>query len=364
MLSPARVASRHVARSFTPSDVAKLVVQFKSSVDEIDARVKAAPPKDDGTRDYVVFNIRLQVQWRFLVRAGSQLATWMVETRALPAGKAKAVELAARTFISAVRDPRDVAAWWEKNRKHAMLILDAVKWPEKSEAGGAGGVQEKLTVGQFTVHNTLHLEGAKLASTVGVLEKAAQLVRSVGPFAKILYGDVFIVGKLEQPRTMAWYYPKDDTVYLRPQNLGKGEQFNLIHELGHRYWFKFMPGDGQRQWNTRYFLMKNTNAPKVTLPEPGQPLGFKIKGLGDEEPIVESYGRGLDGSRKINLVGGGSVYANAVYAILEKNAITLKFPTPYSATHAEEYFAESFALYVTGDLGPDHREAFEQAAGL
>lgn len=279
----------------------------------------------------------------------------------MPPAKRKAVELAARLFLTAARDPRDFAAWWEKNEKHAQVLLEALAWPEKTE-GGANGVQEKITVGPFVMHNTLHLEEEKLASTIAVVEKATARIRSSdSKFAKVLYGDVFVVGKISQSREMAWYYI-DDSLYLRLMK-GLTEVRSLCHELGHRYWYKFLQGDAPRQWRTTYYLMKNTNAPKVVLPKVGEPLGVPVSGH-KEMPIVESYGVSSRGTRVIKLVGGGEVAVSGLFGLLEQQAVALKFPTPYAATSAEEFFAECFADYVGGTLAPEHVKLLEETVGI
>ena len=337
-----RVAARHLARSYTPTDVYQMGSKFRE-----DIRIFA--------------KLLFAMVWRRLINSGREVATWVVETRAIPPGKVKAVELAARLFLASSRDPKDCPAWWEKNKKHAETLLEALSWPEKVEGGD--GVQEKVTVGPFMMHNTLHLEDEKLASTIAVVEKATARIRaSNSKFAKVLYGDVFIVGKISQSRERAWYYIKDDSLYLRLMT-GLTEVRSLCHELGHRYWHKFLQGDAPRQWRTTYFKMKNLNTPKVELPKVGEPLGVSVKGHA-EMPLVESYGYSGRGTRVINLVGGGAVTVSGIFEALEKMAVATKFPTPYAATSAEEYFAECFADYVGGTLAPEHVKLFEEAVGI
>lgn len=341
MTSPARVAARHIARAYSSGDVAAMADKFREAIRLFE-------------------KILFVMTWRKLINAGRDVATWVVETRAIPPAKVKAVEMAARLFLTAARDPKDHAVWWEKNEKHARLLLEALSWPEKMEGGD--GVQEKVTVGPFVMHNTLHLADEKLASTISVVEKATLRIRSSnGKLAKVLYGDVFVVGKISQSRDLAWYYINDDSLYLRLMS-GLTEVRSLCHELGHRYWYKFLQGDAQRQWRTTYYVMKNTNVPKVELPKVGEPLGVSVKGH-TEMPIVESYGF-VRGTRVINLVGGGAVSVSGIFGFLEEKAVATKFPTPYAATKAEEYFAECFADYVGGTLAPEHVKLFEEAVGI
>jgi hypothetical protein len=57
--------------------------------------------------------------------------------------------------------------------------------------------------------------------------------------------------------------------------------------------------------------------------------------------------------------GGGKIKKMEVIKILQNQASRAKFPTAYAAKNDEEHFAEAFAMYVIGDLDPQHREAFE-----
>ena len=361
--SPTRVAIRHLAREYQPQQVAQTNQNFKEKVRKFDLEVSAAVPRDL-ERAWNVYNASLQGSWRWLVYWGKDVALWVVETRSIPAGRAKAVELAARVFLAANirRPPRDVLAWWEKNAKAATLLLDAMSWPEKADSVEDGGVREKFPVGSFTVHNTLHLDGAKLDGVVDVLEATVQKIRGAQPssLARVLYGDVFVVGQIRQSKTLAWYYLDDDTVYLRPHlKVGRGEVHNLIHELGHRYWYKFLSSTAKREWNTTFFLMKNTGTPRAPLPKVGEPINLPFKGR-TEPPIVEAIVGGRGGPQ-YQLVGGGYVSLSAVHKALTSLAITEKFPTPYAATSAEEYFAEAFAFHVLGTLDEAHEAKFNDA---
>lgn len=363
--TPARIALLHLARDFPPDQVALISRNYREKVARFDAEVRASVPREQ-ERAWRYYNASLQGSWKWLAYYGREVVLWVVETRSFPAGKAKAVELAARLFPSgsSARPPRDVPAWWEKNAKHALLLVEALDWPEKKEAPlgeGVGGVQEKFAVGPFMMHNTLHLEGDKLASTVALLEAASQKIRGASPgsLADVLYGDVLVVGRIRQANKLAWYFIADDTLYLRPHlKVGRGELHNLIHELGHRYWYKSLSSTAQREWNTTYYLMKNTQSPRVKTPQVGDTIDISFKGR-DEPPVVEAIVPGR-GGLSYKLVGGGFVSTMVVYKALLSQAIAAKFPTPYAATSAEEYFAEAFALHVLGTLPEAHEAKFSE----
>lgn len=338
------------ARQFTPTEVSTFSSKFKLSVEGFDAVMPSLPVGSQELMSIAV-SAKLQNAWTWLVRWGTDVATWVVETRTIPKGKEKAVELAARLFTMANRSPKDIPTWWDKNEKHIHLLVEALSWPERTE----GSLQEKFSVGPFTVHNTLHLEEGKLQGTVSVIVKAMQKIKPFHKFNKVLYGDVFVVGQLRHSKSLAWYYNQDDTVYLRPQKTSEKELVNLIHELGHRYWYKFLGAEAQRQWHSVYTILKRPV--QVKLPEVGEPLGVLVKGV--DNPIVESYGRGNKGVPIVTIVGGQVFSATGVLSILEAEATERKFPTPYSATSVEEFFAEAFAHYIVGDLSEDHRVSLE-----
>lgn len=361
---PARVALLHLARDYKPDQVELFTRNYRQKLTNFAAEVAGVPPKDERDRAWIRANVFLQGSWKWLIDWGERVATWVIETRSIPPGKAKATEMAARTFIKAVRPPRDVAAWWEANARHAYLLLDAISWPERTDAVGEDGVQEKLVVGPFVVHNTLHLTGPKLAGVVEVLEAAAQKIKAAQPSSleKVLYGEVFVVGQLKQSKTLAWYFDHDDRVYLRPHlKVGRGEVHNLIHELGHRYWFKFLSGTARQAWNTDFYLMKNTDAPRVSVPKPGESVGITFKGHVGEDVKVVSIKPNLGGQLQVELSTGGWVSYDVLRRALQDQAIAAKFPTPYAATQAGEYWAEAFAMHVLGTLPEYHEEKLLRA---
>lgn len=337
-----RVASRHLARAYSPSDVSAIEGKFATAID-------------------LFTRIPFSTTWVRLINTGRAVATWVVETRSIPRGNAKAVEMAARLFLTSQRQPRDHKAWWAKNEKYARLLLAAFKWPEKQEGGE--GVQEKVAVGPFVMHNTLHLEDEKLQSTIAVVEKATARIRSSNSkLAKVLYGDVFVVGRIAQSKTRAWYYVNDDSLYLRLMT-GLTEVRSLCHELGHRYYFKFLTEEQRKQWRKEFTAISYAPKGKVELPKVGGPLGIPVRGR-SSMPIVKSYEFTPRGTHIITLEGGGEVSVDQIYKLLVQQAQHRKFPTPYASTNHEEYFAEAFADYVGGDLAPEHVRIFEEIVGI
>jgi len=215
--SPARVAARHLATTLSPAILAAKFQRLDGAVRGFERQW--APIIEAGQLGMYERKAIVQA-WAWIDEPGRDLVRWVLETRAIPPGKAKSVELMARSFLEyePTRPPRKIDSWWTKSRDGIHLLLETQGWPEKSlDAPTEAGVQEVQKVGPFTVHNTVHLEGKKLASTLEVIEQATAAVSRAGSKAsRVLYGDIRVVGRLLQPKSLAWYFVKDDEVYLRP----------------------------------------------------------------------------------------------------------------------------------------------------
>ncbi len=331
-------SAARVARNWDSGLMNTQVATFKRELARFDLAL--------ATRDRLI-----EYRWHDVIRAGRPLTEWLLETRSVPKGKEKAAEMAFRLFMSASRAPKDMPAWNEKNRRHIDMLLTAIDWPAKGAA--AEGSEETFPLAGFTIHNTVNLAGSSLESTKTVIERAVKVVRSmtaVPRVASIIYGNLFIVGRLKQPRTLAWYNIMTDEVYLRPHvKVGSEEAHNLVHELGHRYWFKVMTREAKAMW-AGHHMSTGFSRPAVPMPKAGDPYPFPIRGR-KERPIIEKVEGG-----QIYFVGGGTIGAYQTMQYLQREAA---FPSPYSETSPEEHFAEAFAMYGLGDLKPEHIEAFD-----
>ena len=304
------------------------------------------------------------------ITAGQQLAKYIIQFKSIPKGKAKAVQQAAALFIKMRRAPRNLDSWWQKNAKFMQTMLESRTWPLKNIEDDS---TEVYKLGPFEVHNTLGLADDDLAKTNKAIESAAKFLKSsrIPGRDRVLYGPIMVVGKLSQPRTLAWYYPSDDTVYLRAHTkVGKGEVHNLIHELAHRYWRKVFKN--QREWLAHHRRVKNrgegeeADTPEITALNDlkvGDVFPLPISGMirGGLPRIIEITPTGW---KLENPKGRGYITRRTVLQTMMNNSRRNKaikhFPTPYSASDAEEHFAEAFALYAMNQLPVEHKEAFEE----
>ena len=291
-----------------------------------------------------------------VINNGRPLAEWVLQTRTIPGGKTKAIELAAR-LMGASRVPADLMKWYDTNHDRLDFLLEASSWGERS-ATSEGGL-DVATAGAFKVHNTIGATEKQFKEILGLVESATKALTPMGDFKKVLYGDVYVVGQLKQSRTLAWYSIKADDVYLRSlAKKGIDDLASLIHELGHRYWFRFMPRDQKQKVANLFFkLSSQGRATQIERPKVGEPLPIPVRGQ-KEPPVVTK-----DTGRTFELSTGGYVNAESVLKILQQQAAAKGgvFPSVYSMKDYDEFFAECFAFYTMGRMKPELEAQFTEA---
>jgi hypothetical protein len=152
-----------------------------------------------------------------------------------------------------------------------------------------------------------------------------------------------------------------DDLYLRLMaKKGVDDLRSLIHELGHRWWYKFM-SPVERKAVTKLYQDMTMEAEVlsrklVKMPGVGDPLPIPLAGAKNEKLTIVSDSGGLlglspDGKRKVKKID--------LRNILKRKAVMGYFPTPYSTKDHEEFFSECFSFYVLGKLNPDLSKRFE-----
>ena len=258
------------------------------------------------------------------------IAQWISETREIPSGKAKKLEMALRVLMSIKRGPNDPKAWWEKNVENVNFILETENWPEKSE-------EKVYVINGIRVHDSIHLPPQKLDITLKVIDSVTDRIKSHG-YGQILYGDILIVGQLMKSNVLAWYYKESDNINIRPfLKVGMGVEHNLAHEIGHRQWYKFLSMEQQKAWRRHYTENSYRD--------------FKWPEVGDVIP-------GTDHTI-VKIEGLKFFVSEREYVDFRKLHEFYKWPTPYSSTSPEEFFAECFALYIYGKLDEPFKGWFE-----
>jgi len=348
---PNRVAARWLNRPRLASEDINLPALSRNLAD-FDTQIRALKA-DHPHGNSPVVRAALVRQWSALVRSGFGVVNGVLSTRSIPTNQTKSMEMAYRLLANSSRQPKDMYKWWEKNQKRFDLLVDAAKhWPEKQL-----GTDELFELGSFTIHNTVGASGTELEGLKKAMIRAEQRIKTIPWFRKVLYGDVHIVANISRAHHAAWYRKVDDSVYLRrSKRAGMGETHALIHELGHRYWTRFASGSQKREWELHH---ERTQSNEVRMPEVGDPLPVKIKGMSDF-PTVRLRMNGTyvyavpkpDGTESMQ-----GISEDKIRRYLTKNPIT-NFPTTYSSTNAEEHFCEALTLAALNDLDAEHLTPF------
>lgn len=282
-------------------------------------------------------------------------ARLLVETKKVPTGMRRQFDRAVRTFLKSRRRPRNPWNWHERKGDDAKLLIEAAGWPDLGEAGDD---EDVFTEGSFTIYNQVDARSSDLERIRKIIELSEKaLTRTSIPGVRtILYGDVYIVGKISQTHWLAWYNIPRDKVFVRPLKGGdENPVHSLIHELGHRYWKKVVTSDQKSRWERHHKKLQRKGGRGV--PEVGEELDyFKVKGM-RETPVVEDI-RG----DKVYIKGVEGKYF-PLKSILRWSK-NVNFPTAYAATDLEEHFCESFALYALGRLEQEHIRPFEDILGI
>ncbi len=380
--SVSRVATRYALTkiSMPLAEGDRLYSDFEKAYAMMLQRIVRAQNQLDG-REPDKYLLRALGTWaKPLIDAGYYLSKFIAEHKAIPRSKAKLMEKTMRLFLNARRQPRNIISWYVKHRDGIKLMQESRGWPNKDDQDD---LDLKFGVGPFTVHNVIGLEGDKLESTKKTIEAATKFL-SKNPIPRasgVLYGPIMVVGKLHAPRILAWYYPSEDTVYMRPHlKLSRGDVHNLIHELGHRYWSRFASRDKISKWLAYDRKLRNADV-EVSEEEPESVKKLKNLKVGDPFPLrIKGFIRGNPRVVAIEPFRGDVLY------VIETNKgkrgrISLRqytqdvrstekrvkrregFPTPYASKNPEEHFSEAFAMYAMGQLPAAQRAAFEEVWG-
>ena len=304
---------------------------------------------------------RLNNAWVKVIMSGRELASIALDQKSIPKGQAKKMEMSARLFMAARAFPRNFDTWLNRNMKHINYLKTTTKWDDKTEGG-----DELFKLGPFEVHNTIQASDKELEAIKMMFSKAISLVKKAGGPAsglkKTLYGDIYVVGRLGQANTSAWYDTSKDFIYTRNlKRAGLRDVRTVIHELSHRYYKNNLSNIIKTRWRKHHIQVSHKSV-KVEIPKKGERLPFSVNGVENPKVLGENVLDGtimLDASKKYPgtavVVGRSQVY-KWMRGVAEK----LAFPTRYSATNQEEHFCDAMALYVMGDLDKDHTKALKE----
>jgi tRNA nucleotidyltransferase/poly(A) polymerase len=281
--------------------------------------------------------------------AGRTLTSLAAQIKLVPSQHRRLFETARREFARTRKF--DYPTWFGKNIAMLRMMYDVGSWPdvpaETSDANSSAGAVTLL--GSIRIVNQTDQDPDK---SVDIVRRAVRALSDSGvpSITRALYGDVFIVGEVARKKSLAaWYYKDRDIIeVLAVKRFAEQSVRVTIHELGHRYWMKFMAGDAKRAWSRHHTDMSYAS-PDPVFPQVGDVLDY-VQG----KPTVSSITQGL-----INFEGGGFVLKGNLVGFLRDRARRLTFPTPYAATNEEEHFCESLSLFCLGDLKGSNLAAFK-----
>jgi hypothetical protein len=306
--------------------------------------------------------------WVRVVEDGRNFVNMVMSSVRIPANKQKAFDRAAKLVYTS-RRTRDVDKWVARNKKLLLLLKEATEWEYLDEAVDAG--DRRFPVADFTVHNLVGLTGDELTPLKILVAKSYHLLRKskVKGIRKALYGEVHLVGQLLKKKSLAWYDPRDDTIYVRPfARADKDAVHSLMHEIGHRFWKKFTTREKRIEWFRHHIAVLGKKA---------DPYDVHYPSIGETISIAKPKGRGRKRKQPVVVKIEGQPGAGAKFYVDERRFFTDKqfqdaaateagwkrFPTPYSSSSEEEHFCEALALWARGALDRDHAEAFERIWG-
>ncbi len=256
--------------------------------------------------------------------------------------------------------------------------LDAYKTVEKS-----------FQHGSFKIINRFGYRPEEYEAALQVFDKAADKLRSKG-FGDLLYGDVHLVGGSEGKGRKGWagmYRAATDDILLNAEAAHRFDDvFTMVHEFGHRQWYKKLSGGQQEAYEDHYSgkagidlaarqdmwqaLVKGDFSPRKALPYLKDPSleeaflsWFKYvysgsRGGMSQKDLLSAYQRGEPWLEN-NFVRPKTRY---VFPADETETVTV---SQYARTNVKEDFAETFAHYVLGmSLPPEALERFQAATGV
>jgi hypothetical protein len=298
--------------------------------------------------------------YRDLIRAGKPWSQAVIDHKAIPSGKAKAVEMAVRVF-SRPQEPKHLGKWFEENKDRFALLDAAGAWPDRSAESGI------RTVGPFRVHDTIGADEAAWSKAEEIIQRALRVLNDTGlpRFASVAYGDVYLVGQLSRKTWAAWYMPEKDAIYLRTNFRGvtsESSSQHLLHELGHRYWAKVMTPEKQRAWAAHHMEMTYSQ-PGGDLPAEGEVLPdiFLVNGKNVRvESIVGGQFNLADAKTGVHV---GIVDRMKMRSWMADYAHRSRFPSLYAVHDAQEHFCEALSKKALGTLDAANLEAFDRIFG-
>lgn len=324
--------------------------------------------------------------------AGPVWASEVFSTRNISKEHLKAFQKAMADFKRTMQKPpfsEKVFDWIEKRLPSMQLLFEAINWPAKQVSDDPS---QGLTfrIGPFVVHNLAEADTDNLSRA---LLDCAEVIKSSGVngFEKVLYGDVYFVRDFQSGaghNVLASYNSFRDIVLVKVFSGTRGKakalaefanseyrvRHSIIHELGHRFWFKVLTDKQRAAWVQRHQsvqgthdqMLKDLRASAKDLIKVNTYLPSDITYKGAPIFVQEVIGQSSVRALVEGLPGGNTMlrldYDGLVNQIVQRKTreMTMAFPTEYAAKNHEEHFAEAVALLAQKKLAGGHEEPLRE----
>jgi hypothetical protein len=282
-------------------------------------------------------------------------------------------------------DSEDELASWIKIRLEGLeeilrsLVRIGVRLSEYTES-----IQRTYSYGPYTVVNHHGFRAEEVEQALKNLDDATTLVQASG-FRSAIYGEI----TLESPKGVSYagkYEATPDTIQLNVAARNRFDAvYTLVHEIGHRVWFKLLTDAQRDAYEDQYFGTANR---AISVPEREtmwhafQRAEFnprRVKALLPTE-LRDVWGAYWKERSKVtrwpkpaelanpgpNVMTLETVHRNFVmpktrYVVLDESVRSV---TDYGKTNVREDFAEVFAHYCSGKpLTDDAELRFSAATG-
>jgi len=345
-----RVAARYLKKSN-----AVLASKYEKALKELREAVAYAKARELGNTS------SLWLVWFKFYDVAGDWGAYVIDHLAFPPKAAKGIEMAVRLLGKTYgrgKSPPSIIKWFEQNERRFALLDQARSWPERSEESGI------FKQGPFIVHNTVQAEGAVLNNAKDIIDRALRALPKAGVpgFAQTAYGPLFLVGQIRRKNWAAWYMGQKDAIYLRPVIRGisvENSARHLVHELGHRFWDKKLDAKTKKAWIQHHTALRNKHI-ESKLPDEGDVLPLQVN---RKTVRVQEFEKPSGKALLVDVKTGqpvGSVGLLQLIGWMQEVNDKGKYPTPYSATNAEEHFCEALSLKAFGKLKGESLEAFDR----
>lgn len=251
-----------------------------------------------------------------------------------------------KSGLAAVKSYVDLCHLVEEYQK---LIEEGLACPKHE------GPQEGL--GGFHLVNTGGFDSSVMESLEAQVDQASQLLQGSN-LGQVVYGKVHVTNALDKQHVLAFYSSPADEMYIRANTRNSDFLSNFLHELGHRFEYKFLkPRKGA---SDLYAYVQAREAVLSVPPEVGTEF-TEVTKRGPRTYVVEDVQKlHITYRAKVSSHNKWRCTASNWYQLRDRKPDEDGFVSVYASTSPSENYAEMFSAYVQGTLSPKLLPIFEK----